>query len=181
MPCTPWYIQLSLQVFIAMIHWSGLRLRNSTTCSMLATPRTLRGHSVGALCCGHPAALGLWVRFLHMVQQIVDGMDVGLGQVITLGLGLGLGSYRAGPPDGKWELSHAHCFWRGSPTPPLTGPDLLCCPGGMQGLLFRVFQVAIRANSHTLITTGPALPPTRGIGGQAARASSPQPRPPQDR
>ena len=36
--------------------------------------------------CGDPAALGLWVRSLHVLQQIIDGVDVGAGQVITLDL-----------------------------------------------------------------------------------------------
>lgn len=40
----------------------------------------------------------LWVRFLYVFQQIIDGVDVGAGQVITLVLGLG--SCRVGPTDG---------------------------------------------------------------------------------
>lgn len=35
--------------------------------------------------------------------------------------GSGLGSYRVGPPDGKWgQLSHSHCFRAGSLIPVLT-------------------------------------------------------------
>ncbi|XP_041911227.1 uncharacterized protein LOC121677222 [Arvicola amphibius] len=38
-----------------------------------------------ALCCGELAALGLWVRSSPVLQQIIDEVNVGAGQVITLG------------------------------------------------------------------------------------------------
>lgn len=41
------------------------------------------------LWCGDPAALDLQARPLHMLQQVMDGVDVGAGQVITLVLALG--------------------------------------------------------------------------------------------
>lgn len=44
-----------------------------------------------------------------MLQEIINGVDVGAGQVITLGLGLD--SCRVGMPDGKCgQLFHAHDF-----------------------------------------------------------------------
>lgn len=64
-----------------------------------------------SLCYGDPAALGLPVRSLHILQQIVDRMDVGAGQVITLGLGLSscrVGLQASSPlssPPG-WVLQH---------------------------------------------------------------------------
>lgn len=46
----------------------------------------------------------------------------------------GLGSYRVGPPDGKWgQLSHGHSFVADSSV--LTMLALLCCPGEVEGLL----------------------------------------------
>lgn len=72
-----------------------------------------------------------------MLHQIIDGVGVGAGQVITLDLGLD--SCRVGPPDGKWgQISHGHNCGTGSPTPVLTVLTLLWCPGDVQGLLFGV-------------------------------------------
>lgn len=71
--------------------------------------RILPGHPAVILCCG--LFWGLWIRSLHMLQQIIDGMDVEAGQVITLGWGLS--SYRVGLPDGKWgQFSHGHLHLR---------------------------------------------------------------------
>lgn len=54
--------------------------------------------------------LQLWICgsiFFHILQYIRDGLDVGTGQIITLGLGLG---YSVGSPGGKWAHSHG-LFW----------------------------------------------------------------------
>ena len=121
-------------MFIAKNHWSGLSpLVSSTQC--WAPTRTLSGHPAATLCCGNPAVLGLRVRSLHMLWQLIDGVDVETGQVITLGLGLG--SCRVGPPDGKWgQLSYDHSFGADSPTLLLTGLALLYRAGEVQGLHF---------------------------------------------
>ena len=72
--------------------------------------------------------MGLWVRFLHMLQKVKDVVDAGADPVITLGLGLSI--WRVDLPGGKWGqlsmvtisgLAHLH---------------LLCSPGKVQGLLF---------------------------------------------
>lgn len=42
---------------------------------------------------------GLAIQQLYVLLQIIDGMDVGAGQLITLVLGLG--SYRVGPLAGS--------------------------------------------------------------------------------
>lgn len=42
-----------------------------------ALTRTLPRYPVVAVCHGDPDTLGLWVRSLHMPQQITDGVDVG--------------------------------------------------------------------------------------------------------
>ena len=58
--------RLCLQTFIAVSHWSGLRPKASGTLSILAP---------------HQA--------LHELQQFIDGVDVGVGQLKDLNLGLG--------------------------------------------------------------------------------------------
>lgn len=89
----------SLQRVICLVWgpWSPLHIR------CRASTRTLPGRPDATLCYGDPAALFLWVRFLYVFQQIIDGVDVGAGQVITLVLGLG--SCRVGPTDGWWGSS----------------------------------------------------------------------------
>ena len=51
------------------------------------------GDPMVGLCCGDPEVLGLQVRSLHVLQQIIDGLDDGVGPV---SLGLMLGSYGFG-------------------------------------------------------------------------------------
>ncbi|KAL6031843.1 hypothetical protein STEG23_030819, partial [Scotinomys teguina] len=46
-------------------------------------------YPVVALCHGGPSALILLDQFLHVLQQFIDGMGVGLDQLIALVLGLG--------------------------------------------------------------------------------------------
>lgn len=48
--------------------------------------RDSSGYPVVALCCGYPAALGLQIRFLRMLQQIIDRVHLGTDQGITLDL-----------------------------------------------------------------------------------------------
>lgn len=50
---------------------------------------TLSNILLPPLYCEDPTALNLWVRLLHILQDIRDGADIGTGQIITLGLGLG--------------------------------------------------------------------------------------------
>lgn len=59
------------------------------------------------------------VRFLLVLQKVViDGVDGGEAQIINMGLGLGLGSYRVGLPNELLEkLSHIYNFLADSPTP----------------------------------------------------------------
>ena len=64
--------------------------------TLIGTPL---GYPVVALCHGGPAALGLQDLSLHMLQQITDGLDVGVGQLIALILGLG----------GFWVSQPASC------------------------------------------------------------------------
>lgn len=66
-------------------------------------------HPAATLYCGDPTTLGLWIKFLQILQDIRDGADVGTDQIITLGLDLG---YRVDPSGGKWGHFHG-LFLRG--------------------------------------------------------------------
>lgn len=71
-------------------------------------------------------------------SKIIGMVDVGVGQVITLDLGLS--NYRVGLTDGKWGyLSQDHNFFLGggSPISVLTVLAQLCYPGEVQGLITR--------------------------------------------
>lgn len=58
-----------------------------------------------------------------MLSQIIDGVDIRAGQVITLDYSLS--RCMVCLPDKKWgQLSHAYSFGAGSVTPELTGLDL---------------------------------------------------------
>ena len=69
-----------------MSHWSGSRPLASATHYQywILTGTSLR-YPVVALCHGDPAALDLQERPLHMLQQFIDGTDVGVGQLKALG------------------------------------------------------------------------------------------------
>lgn len=69
-----------------------------------ALTRTLPRYPILALCHGDPATLGVWVRSLHMPQQITDGVDAGASQVITLVLGP-CSAYQFSRPHHQVELS----------------------------------------------------------------------------
>ena len=79
-------LHLCLQVFIAK-SGSGLRplsgfcytISDGPSLDPLGYPVVVQRH-------GDPAALGLLNRSLHMLQQITDGVDVGVGQ-LSLGSG----------------------------------------------------------------------------------------------
>lgn len=68
------------------------------------------------------------VSSLHVLRQMLDGVDVAAGQVITLGLGLHI--CRVDLPDRKWgQLSYDYNFGTDKPTPSQTVLALLCCQG----------------------------------------------------
>ena len=71
-------------MFIAKSRWSALRLLVFTTApsGYWALTGTLPGYLAAALFWGDPEALGLWVSFIHMLQQIINGVEVEAGQVI---------------------------------------------------------------------------------------------------
>lgn len=93
----------------------------------------------------------------HMLQQFLGEVNVEVGQLKALDVGLGNSvslltlphphhqrelsntapgsspSATAGKRQG--QLFHSHTLWTGSLTPLLPGPALLCCPGKMQDLL----------------------------------------------
>lgn len=120
----------SLQGFFGLVQglWSPLHIW------CWGPTRILPGHSTGNLYYGDPAAFSLWVRSLHMRQPIIDGVDVGAGQDITLNLVLG--SYMIVVPDGNWgQLSHAHYFQGFSPIGLSPGSDLFCWHSWMPALL----------------------------------------------
>ena len=79
---------LHLQMFSAVSHWSGSRSLASLYYQYWILPRTL-------LCCCpvsynfDPAALDLQGWSLQRLQQFTDWVDVGVGQLKTLDLGLG--------------------------------------------------------------------------------------------
>ena len=75
----------SLQRDIGLV-W-GLQFLSPYRCWALT--RVSLGYCVVTLSWGDPAALGLQIRSLHMLQKILDGMDDGASQVLSLCLGLG--------------------------------------------------------------------------------------------
>lgn len=72
---------------------SSLCLLHSQYWALSGTPL---GHPIVALCHVHPEDLGLQDQPLHGLQQIIDGKDVGVSQLIILVLGLD--SCSAGQP-----------------------------------------------------------------------------------
>ena len=53
--------------------------------------RTPLGYPVVALCCGDPVTLNLQDWPLHILQQFINGINVGVSQLKALDLGLGVG------------------------------------------------------------------------------------------
>ena len=67
-----------------MSHWSGSRPLASATLSDWILTRTPPKYSVVALCHGDPASLDQQDWPFHMLQQIIDGVDFGVGQLRAL-------------------------------------------------------------------------------------------------
>ena len=87
-------------MFIAKSNWyNSLGLSFQLHYRCWALTRTPLGYPVAVLCHGDQTALNLQDLSLHVFQQIIDGMDVGVGQLITLFLGLG--SYRIDQPTSR--------------------------------------------------------------------------------
>lgn len=161
--CPDIFIQCSLQEVIDLVQ--GLWLQLCYLCWTLT--ETL---PVVTLCCGNPAAVGLGVSPFHVPQQIVDGVDVGVGQFITLVLSLG-SSWKA-PGLSACQLSCVLTTMVSSPTLSLLNTlSAMSCTGAVQWPLSHLSQALtcvcqrksvlhphnIRAESHTPLTTGPAL------------------------
>ena len=72
-----------------MSHWSGLRSLFLLHHQYRILTRTPLGYPVVALCHGDLVALDLQDQLLHTLQQFIDGIDVGVGQLKSLDLGLG--------------------------------------------------------------------------------------------
>lgn len=68
---------------------------------------------VAALCHGAPAALDLQVMSLHMLQQFIDEVDVGVGHLTVLVLG----------PSGSW-VDQSASFHSLTPTSRASSPAL---------------------------------------------------------
>ena len=146
------FIHVSLLASIHCSHWSGF-------CYTTDARPSLRILSAILLLPCVMEILQLWVckngRSFHMLQQITDGVDIGVGKLIILILSLGIcrvGHLLAFPsPHQQGELSTIaltssslaamgkgqgqfcfHALRVGSPTPILIGPALQCCPGEMQ-------------------------------------------------
>lgn len=66
----------------------GLRPLVSPTITMLDSHWILLGYTVITLCPGDSAGLGLQDRLLHVLQQIMDWVNVEVGQLTSLVLGL---------------------------------------------------------------------------------------------
>ena len=80
--------QLYLQMSIAMSRWPGSRPLASATSTVLGSHQTLLRYPV-VLCHEDSEALDLQDWPLHTLQQFIDGIDVGVGQLKALDLGLG--------------------------------------------------------------------------------------------
>jgi hypothetical protein len=78
-------------MFTAMSHWSDLRslaLPHHQYWDLTGTPL---GYPAVALCDGDPVALDLQNQPLLMLEQLMDEVDIGVGQLKTLDLDLDLG------------------------------------------------------------------------------------------
>ena len=81
--------QLYSQKFITMCHWSCLRPLASATLSVLDPHLDSSVHPIVALWHGEPATLDVLDLPRHMLQQCIDGIDTGVGQLRVLDLSLG--------------------------------------------------------------------------------------------
>lgn len=78
---------------------------------------TLLAHTFVSQHHGDPAALGLWGWLFYMLQQLIDGTDIGLNS-----------NPRIWAWGGSWVGQPS-----GSPMALPPGPALLCCTGEVQG------------------------------------------------
>lgn len=78
-------------MFFSMSHWTGLRLLPSAGLSILNSHQH-SSQNPAILCPGDPAALLLQAWFLHLLQQFLDRVSVGVNQLKVLYLSL----------DGTW-------------------------------------------------------------------------------
>lgn len=186
-PCSPCIFpsKCSLQRGIV---W--LRPLRSATLSIPVSHWTLLGYPVVALCHEEPAALDQQDQSLHVIQQVIDEVDAGPGQLIALVSGpllfpgwsirlfFPIFTTRGSSPApyqlvqlrNKQQGTGGFCFHAHSglahphlPSPP--EPALPCCPGEVQGLLSQVPQLMRGRACPAVTTSGPALPPTTGSGG----------------
>lgn len=101
-----WYKQteqaiMSKPVFNAVSHRSGSKSLASVTHSILGLMGTPPGYPAVMLCYEHPTVLSLQVWPLHVLQQIIDEVDVRMGHLIALVLCLGgsrVGQTASSPP-----------------------------------------------------------------------------------
>jgi hypothetical protein len=100
---TPLSKQLYLQMFISKNHWFGSRTLTSATLDPSKTPLV---YPVVTLCYGYSTALDLQNWCLHVFQQLIDGVDVGVGQFRALDLGLSRSAH---------QLSYIHTTGASSP------------------------------------------------------------------
>lgn len=82
---------LLVDMFISMSHWTGLRPLPSAALSIL-NPHQLSSQNPIVLCPGDPTALLLQAWSLHLLQQFLDRVDVGVKQLKAFYLSL----------DGTW-------------------------------------------------------------------------------
>jgi hypothetical protein len=75
-------------MFIAMKHWSISKPLDSATLYWMLTGTSLR-YSIVALCHGDPATLDQQDQPFYTLQQIIHGVDAGVGQHKVLDLSLG--------------------------------------------------------------------------------------------
>lgn len=70
-----------LKIFIAMTHWSGFKPLASATLSILDSHLTPLRYPVVGLCLGDSAALVMQDLTLHISQQFINGVDVGMTNI----------------------------------------------------------------------------------------------------
>lgn len=77
-----------LQMFTEIIRWSGTRPLASATLSILKHSKTPLRYNVMGLYRGDPVVLDLYDWPLHSLQQLINGVDVGMDKFKALDLGL---------------------------------------------------------------------------------------------
>lgn len=161
------YLQVSLQRVIGLVRGLWFLLN----CRCWALSRTPLGYPVVVLCCGHPEALGLWVRSLRApIDHEWDGCWGGPNNPVSLPVlpcrkhqgELWPNSSLTATSEG-WGQFCFHTTRVGSATLTPWGLFQLCCPSKVQRPLSGVlWQVRGRDN---LCAPGPVRPPVSGIDG----------------